>query len=149
MLHQLLKDKKALVLIICCVMGFALIRNYEAMLFYDPFLEYFKNDYLNLPFPEFKVASLIWNLFLRYLLNSVLSLLILYFIFKDVELIKFVSVLYLILLVFLIVSFYFIVEILNENYNFLLFYVRRFLIQPLFLIIFIPAFYIQKNTKTA
>lgn len=149
MLQQLLKDKKALVLIICCIIGFALIRNYEAVLFYDPFLDYFKNDYLNLPFPEFKTPSLIWNLLLRYLLNSVLSLLILYFMFKDIELIKFASVMYLILLVILIVSFYFIVEVLNENYNFLLFYLRRFLIQPLFLIIFIPAFYIQKSTKTA
>jgi len=148
MLKQLLKDKKALVIIICCIIGFALIRNYEAVLFYDPFLDYFKNDYLNLPFPEFNTPSLIWNLLLRYLLNSFLSLLILYFMFKDIELIKFLSVLYLILLVLLIVSFYFIVEILNENYNFLLFYVRRFLIQPLFLIIFIPAFYIQKSTKT-
>jgi len=148
MLKQLLKDKKALVIIICCIIGFAIIRNYEAVLFYDPFLDYFKNDYLNLPFPEFKTPSLIWNLLLRYLLNSFLSLLILYFMFKDIELIKFLSVLYLTLLVLLIVSFYFIVEILNENYNFLLFYVRRFLIQPLFLIIFIPAFYIQKSTKT-
>ena len=148
MLKQLLKDKKAVVIIICSIIGFAIIRNYEAVLFYDPFLDYFKNDYLNLPFPEFKTPSLIWNLLLRYLLNSFLSLLILYFMFKDIELIKFLSVLYLTLLVLLIVSFYFIVEILNENYNFLLFYVRRFLIQPLFLIIFIPAFYIQKSTKT-
>jgi exosortase F-associated protein len=73
--------------------------------------------------------------------------LILYLLFKNLSLIKFVAVLYITLFVILISAFYFIIFILDESYNFLLFYLRRFLIQPLFLILFIPAFYLQKNQE--
>jgi exosortase F-associated protein len=73
--------------------------------------------------------------------------LILYLLFKNLSLIKFVAVLYITLFVILISAFYFIIFILDESYNFLLFYLRRFLIQPLFLILFIPAFYLQKKQE--
>jgi exosortase F-associated protein len=40
--------------------------------------------------------------------------------------------------------FFFIVYFFNSDQNLILFYVRRFLIQPLFVILFVPAFYFQK-----
>jgi exosortase F-associated protein len=145
MLQNLFKDKKKVFLITSCLVGFALLRYYETSLFYDPFLAYFKRDYLNLPFPEFKNVALFWNMFLRYFINSFISLLILYFLFNDQSLIKFAIVLYILLFVILIGGFFSVLLFLDESYNFLLFYLRRFLIQPLFLLLFIPAFYLQKK----
>lgn len=145
MLQKLLKYKKVIFIFLCIVFIFALLRYFETDLFYDPFLDYFKNDYLNLPFPEIEKLRLFWNLFLRYLINSVLSILILYLLFKDSSLIIFVSILYSVLFIALISGLFIVLTVLNENYNFLLFYLRRFLIQPLFLLLFIPAFYLQKK----
>lgn len=147
MLQKLLKHKTEIVLIVCIVFIFSLLRFFETKLFYDPFLNYFKTDYLNLPFPDFEGVILFSNMFMRYFINSFLSVLILYLLFKNLSLIKFVAVLYITLFVILISAFYFIIFILDESYNFLLFYLRRFLIQPLFLILFIPAFYLQKNQE--
>lgn len=147
MLQKLLKHKKKIVLIVCIVFIFALLRFFEAVLFYDPFLNYFKADYLKLSFPDFDGIMLFWNMFLRYLINSFLSILILYFLFKELSFVKFVVVLYLLLFVILISAFFLIILKLDENYNFLLFYLRRFLIQPVFLLLFIPAFYLQKKQE--
>ena len=147
MLQKLLKHKTEIVRIVCIVFIFSLLRFFETKLFYDPFLNYFKTDYLNLPFPDFEGVILFSNMFMRYFINSFLSVLILYLLFKNLSLIKFVAVLYITLFVILISAFYFIIFILDESYNFLLFYLRRFLIQPLFLILFIPAFYLQKKQE--
>ncbi|RAR47857.1 exosortase F system-associated membrane protein [Flavobacterium lacus] len=132
-------------MIALCVLVLALIRFFEKTLFYDPFLSYFKNDYLNLPFPDFNGIWLFFSLLFRYILNASLSIAIIYFLFKDVSLTKFASALYLALFLTLILMFFGIVFILDENSNFLLFYVRRFIIQPLFLVLFVPAFYFQKR----
>jgi len=147
MLQNLLKNKKAFFLISCCIFLFAVLRYFESKFFYDPFLDYFKRDYLHLPFPDFNGFLLFWNIFVRYFINSILSVLILYLLFKEVSLIKFAALLYVVLFVVLICAYFLIVLAVDENYNFLLFYIRRFLIQPLFLLLFIPAFYLQKKQE--
>jgi len=128
-----------------CVLALAFIRFFEESLFYDPFLSYFKNDYLNLPFPDFKGIGLFISLLFRYVLNTSLSLAVIYFLFKDVSITKFASVLYLFFFFILIGLFFGIVLFFDEKSNFILFYIRRFIIQPLFLLLFIPAFYFQKK----
>lgn len=128
-----------------CVLALAFIRFFEETLFYDPFLKYFKNDYLNLPFPDFNGIGLFFSLLFRYVLNASLSIAVIYFLFKDVSLTKFASVLYLVLFLILILMFFGIVLFFDEKSNFILFYVRRFIVQPLFLVLFVPAFYIQKK----
>ncbi len=133
------------ILIFCGVLTLAVIRFFETFLFYDPFISYFKSDYLQLPSPEFKVLKLLFNTFLRYSINSVISLGIIYLLFKDIRLTKFASLLYLILGLLLIIAMSVIVTFYDEKSNFVLFYVRRFLIQPLFLVLFVPAFYFQKK----
>lgn len=145
MLQNLFKDPKAIGLIFGSVIVLALVRNFETVLFYDPFLNYFKRDYLDLPFPDFNGIQLFWNILLRYFINTFFSIVILYALFQDLSIIKFTTVLYSLFFVFLISGFFFVVLVLNENSNFLLFYLRRFLIQPLFLILFIPAFYFHKK----
>lgn len=132
-------------LIILCVLALAFIRFFEDTLFYDPFLKYFKNDYLNLPFPDYNGIGLFFSLLFRYVLNTSLSIAVIYFLFKDISLTKFASVLYLVLFLILILMFFVIVLFFDEKSNFILFYVRRFIVQPLFLVLFIPAFYFQKK----
>lgn len=128
------------------IIGFVLIRTYESSWFYDPFLIYFKGSYQNAPFPDFESFRLFFNLFLRYFLNTLLSLGIIYVMFKNKEFLKVASVLYTVFFVALIVGFFIIVRFTESD--FFLFYIRKFLIQPLFLLLFLPAFYFQtKNSK--
>lgn len=132
-------------LISFCVLLLALIRFFETQLFYDPFIAYFKSDYLQLPFPDFSFLKLMFYTLLRYVLNSGLSLAIIYLIFKDVRLTKFALLLYSILGILLLTTLIILLSFFDEKSNFVLFYVRRFLIQPLFLVLFVPAFYFQKK----
>src|SRR5690606_42055667 len=76
------------------IIGFILIRMYENSWFYDPFLVYFKGSYQNTSFPDFESFRLFFNLFLRYFLNTLLSLGIIYVMFKNKEFLKVASVLY-------------------------------------------------------
>jgi len=144
MLNKLLQNKTAIFVVMLFVTLLVFVRAFEKQLFYDPFLVYFEGDYMELPLPEFDNLKLFFGLTFRFFLNAVFSLGILYFIFKDKEMISFVSILYLFLFVILIAAFFCMLHFFKNQENLLLFYVRRFLIQPLFVIVFIPAFYYQK-----
>lgn len=124
---------------------FVLVRFYENSLFYDPFLKYFKGDFNNLPLPEFDTFCLIFSLLFRYGLNMIISLLLIYVLFKDKVMIQFSLILYLIAFVVLMIALFLTIKIYGAHNNFLLFYIRRFLIQPIFVLLFIPAFYFQKR----
>lgn len=145
-MQKLLNYKKEIAFSIALVFLLAIIRAFED-LFYDPFLNYFKTDYLNLPFPEYDSLKLFFSLLLRYALNLIVSLAIIQVLFKDFSLTKFASVLYLIFFIILIIAFFVILTFSAEANNLLLFYVRRFLIQPLFVLLFVPAFYYQKQLE--
>jgi exosortase F-associated protein len=47
----------------------------------------------------------------------------------------------------LMISFIFILTFFGEENKMTLFYIRRFLIQPIFILLFIPAFYYQFEIK--
>ena len=145
MLKKLLNHKVRIALAMLFIILLVLIRAYEDSLFYDPFLDYFKSDYYNLPIPEINNFELFTGLFLRYFLNSSISLAIIYVLFKDFDAIKFAAILYLIFFIILVAAFFFILLNNGEANKMGLFYIRRFLIQPLFLLLFLPAFYYQKQ----
>jgi len=147
MLEILRNNKLKLLLLVILVLLLAAIRAFESFLFYDPFLPYFKNDYLNLAFPKFDGFLLFAGMSLRYFLNALISLAIIYVLFKDNKLTQFAMLLYVVLFVLLISVFFILITFADQHNNFLLFYVRRFLIQPLFLLLFVPAFYYQKLDK--
>ncbi len=122
-----------------------LIRAFENTLFYDPLLLFFKMDYKSLPLPEMDIFALQMGIALRFLMNTLLSLSILWLVFFDKEIIKLSSILYSLLFVLLFIAFSAIIFSSEDSGGHLvLFYVRRFLIQPLFLLILLPAFYFQK-----
>lgn len=145
MLKKIVDHKVSIASSIIFVVFLVLIRAYEDNLFYDPFLDYFKSDYQKFPIPMLDKSQLFFGLFCRYFLNTIISLAIIYILFKDVDAVKFASVLYFIFFVILIGAFFFIVTNNDEVNKMSLFYVRRFLIQPIFLLLFVPAFYFQKQ----
>lgn len=121
-----------------------LIRFFEHDLFYDPYLVFFQNDYLYLDSPRREVFKLTLFTSLRYLLNSIISIAILYVAFCDKTIIKFSTVVYgLAYVILLLIFLYFVINPRQEDY-YLFFNVRRFLIQPLILLILLPAFYYNK-----
>lgn len=122
-----------------------LIRAYEDTLFYDPLLDFFKIDYKTQPLPDMDVFALQTGIVFRFLLNTLISFAIIWLAFRDREIIKLSALLYFLLFAILFMAFSFIVFTSEGNENHLiLFYVRRFLIQPLFLLVLLPAFYFQK-----
>ena len=124
------------------------IRAFEDTLFYDPFLNYFKSsNYVNSKLPEINTVKLFLSLGFRYYLNSMISLGLLRLIFNDAKIIKFSIFLFSILGMILMISFFFVLMKFGESNKMNLFYIRRFIIQPIFLILFIPAFYYQKRIK--
>jgi len=122
-----------------------LIRMFENELFYDPLLSFFKSDYNNNPLPEINSIKLLGNVSLRFWLNSIVSLAILWVAFKDKGIIKLSGFLYVVFFVILMMVFSYLVFYSDIKSFLPLFYVRRFLIQPIFLLVLLPAFYFQKK----
>lgn len=121
-----------------------LIRVFENELFYDPYLTFFKNDYLYIDNPRREVFKLVVFTTFRYALNTIISLAILYVVFKDTSMIKFSILIYAVSFVILIAIYlYFVVNPSQEDY-YLFFNMRRFLIQPIILLVLLPAFYYYK-----
>ena len=121
-----------------------LIRVFENELFYDPYLIFFQNDYLYIDSPRREVFKLSAFTSLRYWLNTVISLGILYVVFKDRSMVRFSTLIYMVSFVVLILIYlYFVVNPKQEQY-YLFFNMRRFLIQPIILLVLLPAFYYYK-----
>ncbi|SHL57156.1 exosortase F system-associated membrane protein [Flavobacterium xanthum] len=145
MLQTVIKNKVRLMQLLFLVLLLILIRAFENQLFYDPFLDFFKKDFTSLRLPALNSFSLFLSLLLRYTLNTSISLGIIYVLFKEPAMVKFAFVLYYFFFLILIVAFFYIVHFTSENHNWILFYIRRFLIQPIFLLLFVPGFYYQKQ----
>ncbi|MGA9326148.1 MAG: exosortase F system-associated protein, partial [Salegentibacter sp.] len=74
-----------------------LIRFYEQSLFYDPLIRFYDTDYLHGTVPELYMPKLLFFLMLRFSLNSLISLVIIYVAFLDKEIVKFSAILFLVL----------------------------------------------------
>ena len=121
-----------------------LIRAFENELFYDPYLSFFKNDYLYIDNPRREIFKLTIYTTIRFLLNSAISLAIIFLFFKDRSIVKFSALVFAVSYVILILFFlYFVINPNKEDY-YIFFNIRRFLIQPLLLLLLLPAFYYHK-----
>lgn len=126
-----------------------LVRLFESQLFYDPLLLFFKQDYLYGKVPDVEAGKLMLHTAFRYLINTLISLAILYVAFRDNDVVKFSVMLYALAFVILLPWMTWLVVNASpeSNYN-VLFYVRRFLIQPIFVLLLLPAFYYHRlNAK--
>ena len=123
----------------------ALVRWFESDLFYDPLLQYFKANATKAGLPEINTTKLLLHISYRFFLNTLLSLWILWFWFKDKNVIKIASFLFAIFFLVGIILCYISIQDTSAHAHLFLFYVRRFLIQPLLLLLLIPAFYFQRK----
>jgi len=147
MLKNLLNNKIKVFVLFLLVFVLTSIRIFEDSLFYDPYLDFFKTDFTNFPLPVVDKLSLFLSLFFRYSLNSIVSIFFIQIAFNDINFTKFAFVLYGILFVILILVFHVVLAFFADESKMELFYIRRFLIQPLFLLLFIPGYLIQKRVN--
>lgn len=139
-MHKLTSYILVGILLLCLI----LVRAFENVLFYDPYLSFFKNDYLYIDSPRREIAKLVFFTTLRFLINTIISLGILYLVFKDKSIIRFSVLIYTVAYVLLLMPFlYFVINPRQEDY-YLFFNIRRFLIQPIGLLLLLPAFYYYK-----
>lgn len=123
----------------------ALVRFFENQLFYDPLIEFYEAEYLQHTIPYFETGKMFFNVLLRYSLNSIISLGILYVTFFDKNILEFSVYLYAIFFVICFTAFVFLVFEIESEHFLALFYVRRFLIHPILVLILMPAFYYYRR----
>ena len=133
-----------IVLILLLGLLLVAIRGYFEPYFYDPFIKFYKSNYLTQSFPKLNLVNYFFNVFLRYFINSTISLLIIYLLFLNKNYLIFSVKFYTLAFVLLCILLCALVVLHTQNLM-LLFYVRRFLIQPLFLVVLILAFYYYRK----
>ena len=129
------------------IFGLIAVRMVEDQLFYDPFQAFFHLANKHAEFPDFKWTPLILNYLFRFGLNLVLSAAVVYFIFKNKQ--WTLQAIVLMLIVFAItfpLYLYCIHTQFDIGYLFS-FYMRRFVIQPLILLLIIPLFYYREHVQ--
>ena len=142
--ERLFKHKLKILFSSIFVCGLIFVRAFEDTLFYDPFLKYFRSEFGNVPLPDFNTFKLFLALLARYFLNAFFSLGIIYILFKDLGLTKFSALIYLVFFILLIAALFVLLHAFVDPDKMVIFYVRRFLIQPILLLLFLPAFYFQR-----
>ena len=123
------------------------VRAFESQLFYDPLLEYFKNDYLYKYIYNIDVWRLTVDMLFRYSLNSLISLGIIWVMFERKDYLKFSGFFLMLAFMILIIVFVLLLRDDFESGYLFPFYIRRFIIHPLFLLLLLPAFYYQKLSE--
>ncbi|MGB7841913.1 MAG: exosortase F system-associated protein [Salinimicrobium sp.] len=124
----------------------ALVRLYEYRFFYDPFMYFFEQKYQaggSIQFPSYMFLNVFW----RFLVNSLISLLILYVAFRDKGIIKFSILIYLAFFIVLFPLFIYLMNNVQPNDYLAAFYVRRFLAHPVLILVLLPAFYYYRLQK--
>jgi exosortase F-associated protein len=124
----------------------ALVRLYEYRFFYDPFMYFFEVRYEAgeaIDFPAYMFV----NVLLRFLANTLISLLILYVAFRNTGILKFSALIYSGFFIFLFPLFIYLMHHVQPNDYLAAFYVRRFLAHPVLILLLLPAFYYYRLQK--
>ena len=130
-------------------LGLIGVRMAEDAIFYDPFLKFFRAADDRAVFPDFEWVKLVISYIFRFSLNLLFSLIIVHFIFNNKK--WTIQAAVLIMMVFAItlpVYLYCVYTRFEIGYLFS-FYMRRFVIQPLILLLIIPLFYYRKKMTGA
>lgn len=132
-------------IVVLGIFGLIGVRFMEDQLFYDPFIEYFRFADQSLDPPTFEWIRLIVSHLFRFSLNLLFSAIVIHFMFRNLRW-TFQGIV-LISLVFAItfpLYLYCVSTQFNIGYLFS-FYMRRFVIQPLILLLIVPMFYYRKR----
>lgn len=137
-MKKLWKVPVLLVLLVLLV----LVRMYENSLFYDPFMHFFQGCLDEEPrlFP----GHWYFNVALRYFVNTIISLVIIYIVFQNKASLKFSAFLYAVVFIVFFPLFIYLMERVEKDDYLAVFYVRRFLVQPLLILLLLPALYYQR-----
>lgn len=122
-----------------------LIRLYEYRFFYDPFMYFFEQAFQSGSTLTF-TTDMFFNVFLRFFLNTLISLTILWVAFQNWSIIKFAALIYAVFFVVLFPLFIYLMNHIEPEDYLAAFYVRRFLAHPLLILILLPAFYYYRLT---
>ena len=133
------------ILVALCIIGLVGVRVLESKIFYDPFLKYFASTSSNPAFPHFEWGKLITSHLFRFLLNLIFSLGIVHFLFLNKK--WTFQAMVLITLSFILFFPIYLYSVYTEFSfgNLFSFYIRRFVIQPLPILLIVPLFYYRKN----
>lgn len=137
-----------ILLVILGIAGLIAVRFFEDKIFYDPFLAFFRDELKGNAFPKFDDVKLIFSYLLRFGLNLVFSAIIIQNLFRNKIWTK--QAVVLMLLVFAIVFPIYLYCIYTDFKigNLFSFYIRRFVIQPMTLLLIVPIFYYRKHLLT-
>ncbi|WZL87876.1 exosortase F system-associated protein [Salinimicrobium sp. 3283s] len=135
-----------IIIILGLVGVLAMIRIYEYRFFYDPFMYFFERAYQSGETVNYTL-EMFSNLFLRFVLNTLVSLLILWVAFRSWGIIKFSALIYAAFLTVLFPVFMYLMENVEPGQYLAAFYVRRFLAHPLLILILLPAFYYYRLSR--
>ncbi len=132
-------------IMIVALAGLVAVRMLETKLFYDPLRDYFLLADRHAVFPPYEMPQLVLNHLFRFALNLFFSLLLIQVLFRNKVWTKQAALL--IALVFLITFplYLYAVHTQFEIGYLFSFYMRRFVIQPLTVLLLVPLFYYRSR----
>ena len=133
------------ILVFAGILGLISVRFLEDKIFYDPFLEFFKADYKVAQVPDFIWGKLMLSHFFRFALNLVFSAIVVHFMFLNKKWTIQAVVLMVVAFVFFFPIYLWCLYSKMEIGYLFTFSVRRFVIQPIILLLIIPIFYYRKK----
>ncbi|WP_431611601.1 exosortase F system-associated membrane protein [Chryseobacterium sp. 'Rf worker isolate 10'] len=132
-------------LVITGICGLIGVRTLEDTLFYDPFLNYFHEANKNIEFPAFEWGKLIGGHLFRFVLNLLFSCMIIHGLFRNKQwTLQGAVMITIVFIISLPIYLYCISDKFEIGYLFS-FYMRRFVIQPLTILLIVPMFYYRKQ----
>ena len=131
------------------VVSLVAVRLFEKEWFPEVLQDFFASDrYLSQPLPALHFSDY-FSVIFRYAVNSVFSVVLLYIWFPDRPLIRLIIKIYLYAGLILLALFMAAVHFYRPGHYAALFYIRRFLIQPLLLFVFLPLLYALGGGRNA
>ncbi|MGN7865340.1 exosortase F system-associated membrane protein [Chryseobacterium sp. 22458] len=134
-----------ILLVITGLCGLVSVRIFEDTLFYDPFLNYFHEANQKIDIPAFEWGQLIGGHLFRFALNLLFSCMIIYGLFKSKEWTIQGAVM---MTIVFAIAFPIYLYCINDNFGIgylFSFYMRRFVIQPLIILLIVPMFYYRRQ----
>lgn len=140
--------KRGLILLLPTVVLFGLVRYYQDELFYDPFLNFFEGGMSEELWPNVEWWLLSSHLVFRFVINAMIGLLFISFMFQDLKVLGQAAIIYLGVLIIGIPIVIILGQMAQFNDYYLFFFFRRILIHPIIFFILIPAFIYQNLNKS-
>ena len=134
-----------ILLVVAGLCGLVSVRIFEDTLFYDPFLNYFHEANQNIDVPAFEWGRLIGGHLFRFALNLLFSCMIIYGLLKSKEWTIQGAVM---MIIVFAIAFPIYLYCINDHFSIgylFSFYMRRFVIQPLIILLIVPMFYYRRQ----